>query len=166
MTGMDPSRLLAQAKQRGIPESTFKTLKAAGLDLDSWLSGFDNVRDSVLHSVETIRNHPLLKFEDTTVKASDSLSASAIPLPSVGGVAKMRIPKITVTGFVICPVTGRLDLVTPTDERTEALLAQQQVEREELAQRESAEADAKAKAEADDAAATAAAVAASATNNQ
>jgi carbonic anhydrase len=125
MTGMDPNRILDQAKQRGIPDATFKTLRAAGLDLDSWLSGFDNVVTSVQHSVDTIKNHPLLNFAETSVKATQAItplttkSALASAPPTV---AKTRIPKITVTGFVICPTTGKLDLVTPTDERTRALI--------------------------------------------
>jgi carbonic anhydrase len=128
MTGMDPSRLLSQAKQRGIPDATFKTLKASGLDLDSWLSGFDNVRSSVLHSVDTIKNHPLLNFEETSVLAAQQIApatlggCAATTQPPPVSVQKTIIPKITVTGFVICPTTGKLDIVTPMDEQTQALI--------------------------------------------
>jgi len=37
-----------------------QTLRNAGIDLEHWLRGFDNVREGVLASVATIRNHPLL----------------------------------------------------------------------------------------------------------
>jgi len=143
MTGLDPNRILAQAKQRGIPESTFKTLTSAGLNLGTWLSGFDSVQSSVLHSVDTIRNHPLLNFQETTVKASEAVMgvgeegeaaaascAAGAPPVSVGGpaaasVARTRLPKISVTGLVICPTTGRLDLLTPTDPETQKLVNEQ-----------------------------------------
>ena len=140
MTGMDPTRILHQAKQRGIPESTFKTLASAGLNLESWLSGFASVESSVLHSVDTIRNHPLLNFQETSVKASeaeamlalaagdnDTASSSTATTHSTaavpaGSVARTRIPKISVTGLVICPTTGKLTLLTPADPDTQALL--------------------------------------------
>lgn len=104
LAGMDPSRILSQAKQRGIPDATFKTLRAAGLDLDSWLSGFDNVRTSVLHSVDTIKNHPLLNCEETSVKLTQAITPTTSKADLAAAkptVAKTRIPKITVTGFVV-----------------------------------------------------------------
>lgn len=173
MTGLDSSRILTQAKQRGIPDATFKTLKAAGLDLDSWLSGFDNVKSSVLHSVETIKNHPLLNFEETQIKVTETLGGAAA---THGGdaaahtVAKMRVPKITVTGMVrsdddrrtsprardsdasrggaadtysclspcacvcscsqqvICPTSGKLDVVTPVDPEIQAIIQRNEAE--------------------------------------
>jgi len=98
MTGLDPSKVLGLARSRGVPESTFNTLQAAGLNLDQWLSGFENVQSSVKHSVETIRNHPLLPQAPNSSK------------------------KVSVTGLVICPTTGRLDLVTEPDKETAQLL--------------------------------------------
>ena len=123
MTGLDPNRILAQAKQRGIPESTFKTLTSAGLNLGTWLSGFDSVQSSVLHSVETIRNHPLLHFEEGAAAAAAAAAAADPSAPA--GAAPARLPKITVTGLVICPRTGRLDLLTPTDPGTQKLVDEQ-----------------------------------------
>jgi len=52
------------------------------VDLEKWLEGFSNVESSVLHSVEMIRNHPLM------------------------------LPEIPVHGLIIDPETGRLDLLT------------------------------------------------------
>jgi len=140
MTGMNPSKVLEQARQRGVPESTFKTLRSAGLNLDAWLSGFQSVQSSVLHSVETIRNHPLLSFHDATLPAAKvsqlhaevagtagqqqgaDAAATAAGLPSV---ARARLPRISVSGLVICPTTGRLDLLTETDAETQALVDRQ-----------------------------------------
>jgi carbonic anhydrase len=33
---------------------------SAGIDLMAWLKGFDKVEDSVRHTVETVRAHPLI----------------------------------------------------------------------------------------------------------
>jgi len=142
MTGMNPKRILEQAQARGIPESTFQTLSAAGLDLDSWLSGFESVESSVLHSVRTIKNHPLLNFDaHASNKAAplepidgDSLGVGSSPshADSPRSVARRSLPKITVTGLVICPTTGRLDLVTPpANEQIKQMVERHEKEREE-----------------------------------
>lgn len=60
MRAVDPQRVLDHAMERGVSEDTIATLRAAGIDLDGWLKGFDNVSDSVRHTVHTIRNHPLM----------------------------------------------------------------------------------------------------------
>ena len=101
MTGINPKKVLAQAGQRGVSENTFRTLNASGLNLESWLGGFDSVTSGVLHSVETIKNHPLLNFKHASATAE----------------------KISVTGLVIDPRTGKLDLITPPDPDTAELLA-------------------------------------------
>lgn len=41
-------------------------LANAGIDLDSWMTGFDSVEDSVKYSVKMVRNHPLMP-EDVPV---------------------------------------------------------------------------------------------------
>lgn len=56
-------------------------LTSAGLDLKTWLTGFDSVEESVSHSVNMIKNHP------------------ALP------------KKVPVHGLVIHPETGKLDVV-------------------------------------------------------
>lgn len=60
MRAIDPSRILQHAQERGVSEETIATLRGAGIDLDAWLKGFDNVQDSVRHTVATIRSHPLM----------------------------------------------------------------------------------------------------------
>ncbi|PES15752.1 carbonic anhydrase, partial [Bacillus anthracis] len=57
------------------------TLQQAGIDLSTWLTGFQNVQESVQHSVEIIRQHPL---------------------------APSNVP---VHGLVIHPQTGSLEIV-------------------------------------------------------
>lgn len=81
MRAIDPSRILGHAQERGVSAETIATLRGAGIDLDSWLKGFDNVQDSVRHTVATIRSHPLMPKD------------------------------IPVHGLVIHPATGALDVI-------------------------------------------------------
>ncbi|MGR2660278.1 MULTISPECIES: beta-class carbonic anhydrase [Chromobacterium] len=81
MRAVDPQRVLDHALERGVSEDTIATLRAAGIDLDGWLKGFDNVSDSVRHTVQTIRNHPLMPKD------------------------------VPVHGMVIHPSTGRLEVI-------------------------------------------------------
>jgi carbonic anhydrase len=60
MTGLSCARILDKARDRGIPETVFDTLANSGVDLKSWLTGFDQVETGVRQSVKMIRNHPLL----------------------------------------------------------------------------------------------------------
>ncbi|GIQ67663.1 carbonic anhydrase [Xylanibacillus composti] len=81
MTGLNSETMLQKMYDRGIAEDTVTTLKHAGIHLNRWLIGFDNVRDGVVNSVEIIRNHPLLP------------------------------KNVPVHGLIIDPHTGALDLV-------------------------------------------------------
>lgn len=45
---------------RGISEDTLSTIKHSGIDLDQWLEGFHDTHQSVINTVATISNHPLL----------------------------------------------------------------------------------------------------------
>jgi carbonic anhydrase len=85
MTGLSCEGVLKKAVQRGIPQVTLKTLEHAGIDLQSWLKGFDSPEDGVRQSVSVIRQHPLLP------------------------------PDVPVHGLMICPQTGRLDLLIDGD---------------------------------------------------
>jgi carbonic anhydrase len=81
MTGLSCGRILDKAKASGIPADLIDTLAHAGVDLQKWLTGFERVEDGVRQSVDLVRNHPLL-------------------------------PKsIPVHGLIICPETGKLDLL-------------------------------------------------------
>jgi carbonic anhydrase len=81
MGSVNPSEMKRKFVERGIKEETIKTLEYSGLNLESWLKGFDCVTDSVKNSVSLIRNHPLLP------------------------------DNIPVHGLVIDPNTGKLDIV-------------------------------------------------------
>ena len=81
MSGLNAENVKSSMKERGISEDTFETLEYAGINLDEWLTGFQSVEESVAHSVEMIRNHPLMHSD------------------------------VPVHGLVIDPSTGKLDLV-------------------------------------------------------
>ena len=63
--------------ERGVTESTLDTIKHSGIDLDQWLEGFHDTQQSVVNTVATISNHPLLP-DDVTVRGFiiDSLTGS------------------------------------------------------------------------------------------
>jgi len=82
MTGINPDAVVGHMEERGIPSSVIHTLRHSGINLNRWLTGFDNVRESVENSVEIVRNHPLLP------------------------------PNTPVHGLIIHPDTGALEVVT------------------------------------------------------
>lgn len=82
MSSIQTDKILEKMTARGVNPTTFDVLKNSGIEVEEWLEGFSDVQESVLHSVEMIRNHPLM------------------------------ISEIPVHGLIIDPHTGRLDLVT------------------------------------------------------
>lgn len=79
--GMDAAEMLHLMRERGIDEEHISLMRHCGIDLDSWLHGFDDTEKAVLETVDLVRNHPL-------------------------------IPKdITVSGFIIDSLTGRLSRI-------------------------------------------------------
>lgn len=81
MVGLQSSSVLETAKKKGISEDRIDTLLNAGIDLSTWLTGFQCVEESVTNSVRLIKNHPLMP------------------------------ENIAVHGMIIHPETGKLDLV-------------------------------------------------------
>ena len=81
MQALNAESFLDKVRESGIPDDRIETLHHAGINLDRWLTGFDNVEDSVRHTVEVIRNHPLMPAD------------------------------IAIHGLVIHPTTGKLTLV-------------------------------------------------------
>src|SRR5688572_21009085 len=60
MTGLSCTRVIDKAKLRGVSDDVLATISNAGIDLPSWLVGFERVEDGVRQSVGVIKNHPLL----------------------------------------------------------------------------------------------------------
>ncbi|WP_040207537.1 beta-class carbonic anhydrase [Neobacillus jeddahensis] len=81
MSGLKAEPVIKTMQQRGISEETINTLTYSGIDIKQWLHGFDNVKESVEHSVSIIKNHPLIPKD------------------------------VPVHGLVIDPKTGKLDLI-------------------------------------------------------
>jgi len=81
MSSIDTKAIISKMVDRGVDESLFSTLKYSGINMEDWLHGFNDVTESVKHSVDVVRNHPLM---DKTVP---------------------------IHGLVAHPDTGRLDLI-------------------------------------------------------
>lgn len=81
MSGLKAEPVIESMKKRGISDETFDTITYSGIDIKQWLHGFDNVNESVEHSVDIIKNHPLMPKD------------------------------VPVHGLVIDPKTGKLDLI-------------------------------------------------------
>jgi carbonic anhydrase len=60
MTGLNADAIMSKASMLGVTDTTIQTLRHAGIDLERWLTGFENVTQGVMKSVQIIKNHPLL----------------------------------------------------------------------------------------------------------
>ena len=58
--GMNAVGMLHLMRERGISEEHITLMRHCGIDLDSWLHGFDDGKEAVLETVDLIRNHPLM----------------------------------------------------------------------------------------------------------
>lgn len=85
MDNINSLETIKKMQEGGISKQTFDTLEFAGINVEEWLAGFENVEDSVRNSVSMIKKHPLLP----------------IGTP--------------VHGLVIDPETGKLDVVVKDD---------------------------------------------------
>ncbi|AZN41998.1 beta-class carbonic anhydrase [Paenibacillus albus] len=91
MTGLNPDVVIKHMLENGgVKDETIRTLSNSGMHLERWLTGFDNVQDSVERSVGIIKNHPLLPVNTP------------------------------VHGLIIDPETGKLDLIVDGNENAEA----------------------------------------------
>lgn len=58
--GMNAEEMLHLMRERGISEEHITLMRHCGIDLDSWLHGFDNGEDAVHETVDLISNLPLM----------------------------------------------------------------------------------------------------------
>lgn len=57
---MDSQAMIAHMKARGITETNIDMLRYCGIDVEAWLTSFDNTEEAVKESVELLRHHPLI----------------------------------------------------------------------------------------------------------
>lgn len=57
---MDSRSMIRHMKERGIPGESIEMMNYCGVNLDSWLSGFEDTEKAIAGTVELIRNHPLI----------------------------------------------------------------------------------------------------------
>jgi carbonic anhydrase len=81
MSGMKADPVIEKMKLKGITEETLQTITNSGIDVSQWLHGFTSVSESVAHSVNVVKKHPLMPKD------------------------------IPVHGLVIDPQTGKLDVI-------------------------------------------------------
>lgn len=81
--GMDSAEMLDLMRERGIDEEHISLMRHCGIDLDSWLHGFDDTEAAILETVDLIRNHPLIP-KDINVRSyiMDSVTGG---LTRIGG---------------------------------------------------------------------------------
>lgn len=60
MAALRSDSILGKIRQRGVSDDVLSTLQNSGIDLNRWLTGFENIEEGVKQSVQIIRKHPLL----------------------------------------------------------------------------------------------------------
>lgn len=82
--GMDSQEMLHLMRERGIDEEHISLMKHCGIDLDSWLHGFDDTESAVLETVDLVKNHPLVP-KDIVVRGyiMDSETGALTPLSEI-----------------------------------------------------------------------------------
>ena len=76
--GMKGDHFIKVMEERGVKPSVIEEIKASGVDLEKWLTGFCDTEEAVRESVRLVAGHPLLP------------------------------PEVKVSGFIIDTATGKL----------------------------------------------------------
>lgn len=87
MANNNAQNIIEKILKNCISENDLKIIERAGIDVSKWLSGFKNVEESVIATVDNIQKHPLFP------------------------------QKVPVHGLIMEPVTGKLDLIVNGYER-------------------------------------------------
>ena len=58
--GMNGTELLEDLTKRGVKQEHIDIIRHSGVDLETWLGGFESVECSVRESVDMLRSHPLI----------------------------------------------------------------------------------------------------------
>ena len=79
--GMNAHEMLELMHERGIPEEHVTLMRHCGIDLDSWLHGFDDTAAAVHETVDLISHHPLMPADVRTAGyIMDSTTGALSPL--------------------------------------------------------------------------------------
>lgn len=85
MSNLDTESIVNKMIDRGIREETIYTLNNAGINVQSWLRGFESVEESIRESVRMIKEHPLFPKD------------------------------VQVHGLIMCPETGEIEVIINGD---------------------------------------------------
>lgn len=79
--GMDAEEMLHLMRERGISEEHINLMMHCGIDLKSWLHGFEDTVEAVTETVDLVARHPLMP-KDVVVKGYviDSVTGELKPL--------------------------------------------------------------------------------------
>lgn len=79
--GMDAGEMLHLMKERGIDDEHISLMRHCGIDLDSWLHGFDDTPSAIFETIDLISHHPLVP-KDVVVRGymMDSVTGELTPL--------------------------------------------------------------------------------------
>ncbi|MCM1378402.1 MAG: carbonic anhydrase [Clostridium sp.] len=58
--GMNAAEMLHIMRERGVSQEHIDLMRHCGINLDSWLHGFDDSEEAVRETVDLISNHPLM----------------------------------------------------------------------------------------------------------
>lgn len=61
--GMDSGHMLRLMRERGVDDEHISLMRHCGIDLDSWLHGFDDTPSAIRETVDLISNHPLMPHD-------------------------------------------------------------------------------------------------------
>lgn len=64
--GMNAKEMLELMRERGVSDEHISLMRHCGIDLESWLHGFDDTAKAVSETVDLIHNHPLMPADVRT----------------------------------------------------------------------------------------------------
>lgn len=65
--GMEASEMKELMMSRGVKPETISLIERCGIDLNKWLTGFDDTDTAVRDTVDLVKNHPLMPSEGINV---------------------------------------------------------------------------------------------------
>lgn len=81
MQSLTPQKMIEKMLARGVNEKSLEFASYLGIDINTWLQGFDDPINSVKETVKTIRRHPFIPKD------------------------------VTISGYIMDPETGKIDVI-------------------------------------------------------